>query len=843
MSKKKFEFILSVKEKGFSTFKTAQSGMAAFNKEVKLGNKGLAGLTTQLGLVTGGMLGFAGVMAAGFGISQLVANVVEGEKQLGNFARTAGMSVGNFQAYAYGVQTMGLEQDKLADISKDVFDKIGDYVETGGGEFADFFENVADKVGLSAEALLKMSGPDALIAVKKALDDANVPLKNQIFYLEAIANDASVLIPLLENEGKAWKELAAQAETMGIAISDLDHAQLMELNKVLKEVRTNLGITKREIVLALAPAIRDMAEYFADNTDELRDFVVGLAEGTGEVMKFVFNNKDLIITLGKVVLGVGLLSTGISATTTIIRGMNAATLAMTGMKVVPWLASFATGLKGVQIASLGTAAGIGAAAGATLAFVGGYAIGKKIDEWQYFSSVVGANKDALAEVPEKFREISEATGVAIRSFDDLNDAQEKGIIKFDDVTGEWVKGAGKMAEVVTKSATTQEKVTKSKLEEMKKAYKKYADEVAKLQEDIAGREVSLAEQLREMDRSTMSGRGAWQDRKKQAEEFAATAKKAEEAARAAFAAGDKETGSANFEAAVAFYDKAREAAADLNTEVRNGNKVIQTQKESLEKARPMVEEYGRAGVKTQLAYQAAIAEAGKALDEQTGGALSEDLPDIAQAFDDIAGATDDLTDKNHIYIKSIGATSKSWETAFKKMESDGSSAVSELLRKFLLLEKDRHVKVYVQEVVQKAMGGLASMGVAGFAAGGSPAQMFRRLSNPYITRGSGVKDDVPALLKKFEFVQPDTSVFYYGLDVMEKLRRRLIPRELIRQFADGGTPAGAVALGGGSGSAPVLGTYVLEAPIPSQQPARLYGSKDNVERFLSALQLKNKRRA
>ena len=53
---------------------------------------------------------------------------------------------------------------------------------------------------------------------------------------------------------------------------------------------------------------------------------------------------------------------------------------------------------------------------------------------------------------------------------------------------------------------------------------------------------------------------------------------------------------------------------------------------------------------------------------------------------------------------------------------------------------------------QRAAGGFAQR----FADGGSPA--FRRLSHPYITSGSGLRDDVPALLKRNEFVLTDHAV-------------------------------------------------------------------------------------
>lgn len=48
-------------------------------------------------------------------------------------------------------------------------------------------------------------------------------------------------------------------------------------------------------------------------------------------------------------------------------------------------------------------------------------------------------------------------------------------------------------------------------------------------------------------------------------------------------------------------------------------------------------------------------------------------------------------------------------------------------------------------------------------------------------------DNIPAWLTADEFVQPVDTVKYYGVDFMEALRRRQIPRDLIKGYASGGS--------------------------------------------------------
>lgn len=52
-----------------------------------------------------------------------------------------------------------------------------------------------------------------------------------------------------------------------------------------------------------------------------------------------------------------------------------------------------------------------------------------------------------------------------------------------------------------------------------------------------------------------------------------------------------------------------------------------------------------------------------------------------------------------------------------------------------------------------------------------------------VVGGSGKKDDVPIMGTGGEFMQPVPTVQYYGEDFMEALRRRLIPRDVVRGLA------------------------------------------------------------
>ena len=458
-----------------------------------------------------------------------------------------------------------------------------------------------------------------------------------------------------------------------------------------------------KVTLANSGFLENSTSYLTTLTATLKDPAVQKAIGVwakrffevaDAIIRTVWEHKGFIAAvMGTVVVGKTL-----DTLARTILGINAAFKVMMGLSIAGWAGSTIALLKSINLAALSVTGALGAAAGATLALAGGYALGAKIAEWEYLRSVVGANKQALAEIPARFQAISEATGVTIKSFKDLEKAEKDGLIKFDSVTGEWVKGAGKMAAAVKNSAAEQKQATAAALDEMKKKYQAYADEVKRLQDDIAGRERSLADQLREMSRSGMTDIGAWKDRKAQAEEYAAAAKKAAEESRQAFAAGNADVGKTKAEEAVGLFDKAREAAAELNRETKNGEQVIATQQENLKTALSMVEEYGKGAVTVQQELQKSIAQTAQELDKQSGGQLSKELPDIAKQFGEISVQAKDLAE-------SASEFNKAWSNAWDRATLGGKEAIAQLEKELKELTKDRHIKVYVEEVVKKAAGG------------------------------------------------------------------------------------------------------------------------------------------
>ncbi|MBU0563395.1 MAG: hypothetical protein KJ890_07750 [Gammaproteobacteria bacterium] len=218
-------------------------------------------------------------VVAGF-VKQSALAVIQMERM----AKLSGATSEQFQKWAYASRTVGIEQDKLGDIFKDVQDKVGDFLQTGGGPLADFFENIAPAAGVTAEQFRNLSGPDALQLYVKTLESANLSQAEMTFYMEAIANDASLLLPLLRNNGAAYAELAEQAKELGLILSSDTVQQASQFNQSMNALGAISQGAGQQIAAELLPSLNELSGLMVDVSKE-GAYTSRVAEVLGFAMK------------------------------------------------------------------------------------------------------------------------------------------------------------------------------------------------------------------------------------------------------------------------------------------------------------------------------------------------------------------------------------------------------------------------------------------------------------------------------------------------------------------------------------------------------------------------------
>lgn len=276
---------------------TAAQRMVAMEKAAK-----------QAGVIIGGAL----VTGAG-ALGVAIGRVVEKADEMGKLADIAGASIESFSALTYATERHGIAADKLADIYKDVQDKVGDFVQNGGGPMKDFFDNVAPKVGVTADQFRRLSGPDALQLYYNSLEKANLSQSDMVFYMEAVANDATALIPLLKDNGAGFASAAAEAEKFGLVLSQDVREQSKAVKDNMQRVQAVVEGTTTKIAAGLLPTIESLSTRFvaaATDSDNLRMAGDGLAV----VLKLLASGASIVATTFDVAgKGIATIAAAISA--------------------------------------------------------------------------------------------------------------------------------------------------------------------------------------------------------------------------------------------------------------------------------------------------------------------------------------------------------------------------------------------------------------------------------------------------------------------------------------------------------------------------------------------------
>lgn len=193
-----------------------------------------------------------------------IAGLSASAREIKNLSGIANTAVDDFQRMAYGANVFGIGQEKLADILKDVNDKVGDFLTTGGGPLKDFFENVAPLIGVTAEQFRGLSGKDALQLYVSSLEKANLSQAEMTFYMEALASDATALLPLLTDNGKKLGELADEADRVGVAMSDIEVRQLEDARRDFDRLDATIAKMTRDVQLDALPAVRELTGVLQD---------------------------------------------------------------------------------------------------------------------------------------------------------------------------------------------------------------------------------------------------------------------------------------------------------------------------------------------------------------------------------------------------------------------------------------------------------------------------------------------------------------------------------------------------------------------------------------------------
>lgn len=238
-----------------------------------------------------------GIGAAGLAV---VKNTAQQVTEADRWAKSLKMSTQDLLAWQYAAEQAGLTGDNIADIFKDINDKVGDAVLNKSGEAA----QALDTLGLSAEKLSQQSPDKQLLAISSALQ--KIPSQaGKTNILESLGNDLSKMLPLFDNNNEKLKQFIQLSKDFGIAPPQEDIDNLVKVNQFFQDIETSARGLKMEIASGLAKV--DLSPL-QDGLDNIRDvftdpaILQGLSDLVGEAI-------SLAGVVGRIAGGLGAIAT------------------------------------------------------------------------------------------------------------------------------------------------------------------------------------------------------------------------------------------------------------------------------------------------------------------------------------------------------------------------------------------------------------------------------------------------------------------------------------------------------------------------------------------------------
>lgn len=627
-------------------------------------------------------------------------------------------------------------------MGREVLEKYAIEINNADGTTRDFVDIMEDigKAGMTTAELIKVFGQEA----------------------------GPGMIALLSQGSKAIRDYRQQIDEAGGKARELAEEMESGIGGARRRLEAATDAMLRGFAGAIEPVIKPLIESLAEFfgwvsrlSPETKQWALGI---TTLVASFTaLGGAIKVLSLAKFALTMGGLGSSLANAGAQMTAAGGAAAKLGGALTATWSTAG-------KVATLMRVGFVGVLVAATAAVA---KLAYTIYTWRQAENEVQASQkrgeELRARQAEQLKRISEATGVTVKTFAQLQKAEQEGRIHFDETTKTWVAGAKKRQEATEQQAKAVVKAEGEALKEMADAYKRYADEIKSIQDDIAGRQKSLAAELRDMARGGMTDAEAWADQKREAEEYMDAARRAAEEAKALADAGDEAASAAKWQEAVKAADDAKSAYKALNKEIKDGDQVIVSQAEALETAMQGVKEAGELGVELLKRQQEEIHKLMRDLERDSGMAgLADHLDDAAlkmlKSWEEMNNVAETAINQVRVGFADLGDEAEELgeelEDSMERFEREGVAAAKAVEKAIDRAARDRRTNIQITQ--GRRMGGLI---------GGAPDRFARGGKLP----GYGGGDRIPALLESGEFVIRKESVKKFGAHVFAAMNNLRLP--------------------------------------------------------------------
>lgn len=212
-------------------------------------------------------------------------------------ATAAGLTSEEFKRMSFVMGTAGISGEKFGDIMKDTQEKVGDFLNTGGGGFQDFADAMGytkDQASEVANEFKNLNGQEVLQAMVSRMQAAGVSSQQMSHALEGMASDTTRLIPLLRDGGAAAKELGDKYDAVNIELTDEEKKQFKDLADNVDLASASFVNMLQNAVAPLVPKMNELLEsftgFFRESATKAKLFRI---YGDQEVIKDIDNIEEV----------------------------------------------------------------------------------------------------------------------------------------------------------------------------------------------------------------------------------------------------------------------------------------------------------------------------------------------------------------------------------------------------------------------------------------------------------------------------------------------------------------------------------------------------------------------
>lgn len=228
-----------------------------------------------------------------------VKNSVKVAAEIDDTSKKLGITAESYQELSYAAKLAGVEQE---DFSKamDAFAKRLGEVKVGGSAV----EGTLAKLGLSLADLRGKSPDEALRIVADRVKGLQDPMQ-RASVLSELFGRSGIKMGLMLMEGSAgMKAMANEARRLGFILSDETIKKAAEADDEFDRIGQALKVAGVNISAGFLPALTSIRELVT--SQEFQDGVKNLAANFGELIKWMVDNKETIVTVATALTGMKL---------------------------------------------------------------------------------------------------------------------------------------------------------------------------------------------------------------------------------------------------------------------------------------------------------------------------------------------------------------------------------------------------------------------------------------------------------------------------------------------------------------------------------------------------------